>query len=146
MTAGSAIPEGAAITIEIPVQPVAKGRPRMTRSGHAYTPAKTRAYEKLVKTLATEAMRGRELLVGALSVVASVFMTIPQSWSARKKRLALEGEVLPTGRPDLDNLIKAAVDALNEVVFADDSQIVDLTAMKRYGEKPLLKITIAEVA
>lgn len=34
------------IKIEIEIEPVAKGRPRFTKQGHAYTPAKTKNYEK----------------------------------------------------------------------------------------------------
>ncbi len=36
-------------------------------------------------------------------------------------------------RPDIDNLSKAVMDALNEVAYTDDSQIVALDAMKIYG-------------
>ena len=36
---------GGTVTIVIAGQPVAKGRPRVTRKGFAYTPAATRKYE-----------------------------------------------------------------------------------------------------
>jgi Holliday junction resolvase RusA-like endonuclease len=52
--------------------------------------------------------------------------------------MALSGELCPVKRPDLDNYMKTALDACNEIVFADDSQIVKLIANKRYGEKPRL--------
>lgn len=39
--------------------PVPKGRPRFTRTGHTFTPAKTRQYEALVTARAREAMIGK---------------------------------------------------------------------------------------
>lgn len=39
----------------------------------------------------------------------------------------------PTYRNDLDNLAKDVLDALNEHMFADDGQVIDLTLQKRWG-------------
>jgi crossover junction endodeoxyribonuclease RusA len=41
--------------------------------------------------------------------------------------------------PDLDKLVRSTADALSQIVFRDDAQIVDLIATKRYaapGEPP----------
>lgn len=51
-----------AVVVNIPGQPVPKGRPRFTRGGFAYTPDKTRKYEKLVAGLAKTAMAGARRL------------------------------------------------------------------------------------
>lgn len=51
----------------------------------------------------------------------------------------------PTSRPDLDNLLKAIKDALRGVVYRDDSQIVALTATKKYGQAPGVSIRVAHV-
>jgi Holliday junction resolvase RusA-like endonuclease len=48
-------------------------------------------------------------------------------------------------RPDIDNYAKAILDALNGVMWADDGQIVQLTASKSYGE-PRVEIEIQEVS
>jgi crossover junction endodeoxyribonuclease RusA len=53
---------------------------------------------------------------------------IPKPKSAPKKR-----RVWPDKRPDLDKLTRAVLDALTYVVFADDSQVVELSASKDYG-------------
>ena len=63
-------------------------------------------------------------------------MQIPVSWTKAKRADALAGLVMPTGRPDLDNLVKALTDACNGIVWRDDAQIVRLMAEKRYGEQP----------
>ena len=45
-------------------------------------------------------------------------------------------------KPDLDNLIKAFKDAAKGILWHDDSQVVQMTARKAYGDKPMI---IAEV-
>lgn len=127
------------VTIRIPGDPVAKGRPRATAIGGQacmYTPATTRAYEQRVAIAAREAMAKAPTMDGPLSVSIEITMPIPVSWSKRKQADALAGLVMPTGRPDLDNLIKALADACNWIVWRDDAQIVRLMAEKRYGEQP----------
>ena len=48
--------------------------------------------------------------------------------SKRKRAAAIVGGVLPTSRPDLDNFIKSALDAINTIVVVDDSQSPKLAA------------------
>lgn len=127
------------IMIRVPGDPVAKGRPRATAIGgraRMYTPANTKAYEQRVAVAARAAMAKAPPMEGALSVSIEIKMPIPVSWSKAKRADALAGLVMPTGRPDLDNLIKALADACNGIVWRDDAQIVRLMAAKRYGEQP----------
>ena len=39
---------------------------------------------------------------------------------------------VPDGAPDLDKLVRAVMDALTEVVYFDDAQVVEIGATKRY--------------
>ncbi len=39
----------------------------------------------------------------------------------------------PTKKPDLDKLIRCVLDALTGIAWADDAQVVSVTAWKRYG-------------
>ncbi len=133
---------GTPLTIIVPGVPVAKGRPRFTRSGRSYTPSKTRSYEDLVVMEAKLTMMGSAPLDGALNVCVCVHLPIPRGWSRKKTAAAKLGEVLPTARPDIDNFIKAALDGLNGVAFRDDSQVVCLSARKTYSASPRLEITI----
>ncbi len=123
---------------------VPKGRARITRSGIAYTPKKTRDYENKLAFFASEVMKDAPLLEGPLWVCVRVSVSIPESWSKKKRALALAGEIKPIGRPDLDNYIKI-LDALNGIVWKDDSQIVEISAFKYYGEKPRLFLDIDSV-
>lgn len=137
------------ITIRVPGDPVAKGRPRATAiGGHArmYTPASTRAYEQRVAAAAREAMAKAPPMDGAMSVSIEITVQIPVSWTKAKRADALAGLVMPTGRPDLDNLVKALTDACNGIVWRDDAQIVRLMAEKRYGEQPGASISVIPLA
>lgn len=125
-----------AITFTIPGEPVAKGRARsFVRNGHVahYTPEKTARYENLVRLAAQQAMCGTPPAEGAVGLIVRAFMGIPKSWSQKKQRAAALGEVFPTKRPDLDNIVKAIKDGANGVTWRDDSQVIDVRASKRYG-------------
>jgi Holliday junction resolvase RusA-like endonuclease len=90
-------------------------------------------------------MDGRPLLIGALILTIVATLPVPRSWSQRKQKQALSGEIMPVGRPDIDNYAKIVSDALNAVVFLDDSQVTHLVVSKVYGEKPGLRIEVARV-
>jgi len=131
------------VTIIIGGAAVAKGRPRVTRRGFVYTPAATRKYEAHGRLAATLAMDGRAPISVPVRAEITVDLPVPQSWSGKKRDAAIRGDVRPTSRPDTDNYVKAALDAINEIVVTDDSLIVELVAIKRYAETPQLAITIA---
>lgn len=133
--------------IVVEVEPKGKGRPRFTRTGHAYTPARTRDYEKLIAARALEAMQGRQPIprdVPLRVTIVAVF-GVPVSWPKKKRLAALQGVLRHTRKPDYDNVGKAVCDALNGIVFEDDCQIVSGEVEKVYGPEPMLKIFIEEL-
>lgn len=101
---------------------VAKGRPRFTKSGRAYTPQKTKQYEKLVKTVIMA--QQLEPLDGPLQVEITVYRKIPQSFSKEKRAEAIAGVVLPETKPDIDNYVKSMLDASNGLLFPDDNAVL----------------------
>ncbi len=130
------------IIITLTGAPKGKGRPRFSKaSGRAFTPAATRTYEDVLRFTAQEIMGDRAPIEGPLSVAVIAQMPIPASWSRRKRAQALAHEILPTGKPDVDNIFKM-LDALNEVVWKDDSQIVDGSCRKVYSDRPMLVVEI----
>lgn len=125
--------------------PQGKGRPRVGRVGanvRMFTPAKTLAYEGLVAHCGAAAMAGRALIEGPVELRLVIECQVPASWSKRKQAQALAGEILPTTKPDVDNVIKAIGDGLNGVVWRDDVQVTDVITRKRYAEKPQVRVTI----
>jgi len=136
------------INFMIPGEPVAKGRARaFVRGGKVghYTPNKTAVYEKTVATLASVAMGGNPPIEVACRLKVDFFMPIPKSWSLKKQLLAIAGEIKPTSKPDVDNLIKAVKDGLNGVVWLDDSQVVEIVAVKKYDQNPRVDVEVIEL-
>ena len=135
----------------VPGAPVGKGRPRAARRGTGvvmFTPEKTAGYEALVAAAASNAMRAEAgpLFTGPLEAVLEMRIPIPASWSKAHKAAALAGTELPTSKPDIDNVVKAILDACNGVVFRDDAQVVMLVATKAFSGEPGVRVVIRECA
>jgi Holliday junction resolvase RusA-like endonuclease len=127
--------------------PVPKGRPKFRRIGNftsTYTPAKTKAYETLVKEEGIKAMNG-PVLETAITAYISIYLKVPASYSKKRTTWCLCGAERPTKKPDLDNVIKAIFDSLNDVVYKDDSQIVYVQTGKYYSNEPRVDITFKEL-
>ena len=128
-------------------KPVGKGRPRAsTRGGFVrmYTDAKTLGYEAAIADEAARAMSGAEPFETPMQMQVSCYYPIPKSWPKRIKQGAIDEEVFPKVKPDLDNVVKAVLDALNGVVYLDDAQVVNLVATKRYATEPRVEVYIFE--
>lgn len=116
------------ITFEVPGRPCAKQSVRFTKAGRRYQPADVLAYHDKIGWYARQAYAG--MLDGpvAISIVAR-FLT-PRSWS--KKRRANPG--CYAQRPDVDNLVKAALDGLKGVLIRDDAQVCILCITKLWSD------------
>lgn len=127
-------------------EPISKGRPKFSVHGgraFARTPARTRRYEDVIRQTAIAEWNGRPVLKDlALAVQATFYRTVPASWSKAKQRAALAGELRPVSRPDVENYVKACLDALTGVVWLDDSLVVELACSKHYGEQPRVEILL----
>lgn len=126
------------MTIKIPIKAIGKGRPRFARTGHAYTPEKTREYERMLRF----AYEG-ECYSGKIEVEIRAYYEPPKSLSKRKRN-ALIGCPYDK-KPDIDNMAKAVLDALNGIAYTDDKNIVRLDVSKMYGDSDMLYVTITEV-
>ena len=125
-------------------RPVAKERVRVVKYGNAYTPKKTRDYERLVKQV-YELQVGEDLGESALLVEIDFYFAIPKSYT-KKRRMAIErGEEVYTKRPDLDNLAKTITDALNGIAYKDDSQIIEMNLKKHYSPEDKVVVAIEEL-
>lgn len=131
------------IDLTIPIKPVAKGRPRMTRAGHTYTPKKTLDAEKAIALYAKAQIK--RPLEGAVSVKMVFNFLAPVSWSKKKREQAIGGLIMHTSKPDCTNLIKLVEDALNGIAYADDSAIWKVEAIKRYWYEDSIHVQIMEV-
>jgi Holliday junction resolvase RusA-like endonuclease len=111
-------------------QPVAKARPRVTTRGgkaRTFTPRATEEAEWRIRTEWT-ATHGTTPATGPLAIEVLAFVPMPKSIPRSRRESAL-----PTTRPDADNYLKTVMDALNEVAYRDDAQLVDVRCTKLYA-------------
>lgn len=116
------------LTFTIPGRIGGKGRPRMTRKGHVYTPAKTQSDEAVVRQLACLALRGRPPMDGPLGLHIRIVRIHPKSWSKKRREARWV-----TGKPDCDNVLKLIADAMNGIVYGDDAQIAQVLVSRMYA-------------
>ncbi len=129
------------ITFTVPGKPFAKQRPRATRQGRVYTPAATVSFERTVGQIATAHFP--QPMQGPLRVTIYATFEVPQSLSKKQRETRLHRP--HTQRPDLDNCMKAILDGLNRIAFADDGQVYEITARKVWGLTPQTVVTVESV-
>lgn len=128
-------------------EPKGKGRPRFCRNtGHAITPKDTVNYETLVKMEYTQAC-GEQMFPddAMLDMRIKAYYSIPKSASKKRHAAMLSGDIRPTKKPDMDNVIKIIADALNKIAYRDDTQIVDCQVRKFYSKKPRVEVMIQTI-
>lgn len=107
------------LKLVVPGDPLSKQRPRWVRkTGITYTPAPTRHREASIALMARSAMTELAVDTGGLfSLRAGFFVATNQ-------------------RRDVDNMLKLLSDALTGVVWADDSQVVEIFGYKVHADQP----------
>jgi Holliday junction resolvase RusA-like endonuclease len=123
-------------------EPKGKARPRVLKSGIAYTPKETVAYENYVKLCFRESKN--EMLDGMIEADIKAFFQIPKSASGKKAAQMRNGDIRPTKKPDIDNIVKAILDSLNGIAYKDDSMIVGATVEKYFSDKPRVEVELRE--
>ena len=113
------------------MEPIGKGRPRFTRTGHAFTPAKTRKTEDQIKQLVSDAYRF-EPYAGPVTASYRLVFKRPKSNKTPEH----------IQRPDADNCSKLVQDAMNGIVYRDDCQIVAFDVSKEWGEESFMIVDV----
>lgn len=126
----------------VPGRPAPQGSKRHVGRGILIESSKeVGPWRERVALAAHEMMRESKtpMLDRGIAISASIAFTMPRPTSAPKR-------VLPAvKRPDIDKLGRAILDALTDVVFPDDSAVVELVMRKeiaRIGEQPGASITL----
>lgn len=134
---------GRVVSFTVGGRPVPKGRPRVTRHG-TYTPKRTQVFESEIR--AAWLKKGKKPFEDgeALDVMVNAYFPIP-SGTPKSKR----GELHLTPylkRGDIDNIIKAVLDALNGYAYKDDSAVFSVYGRKIYtAGEPFTAVTIRSV-
>ena len=141
------------ISIVIPGEPVAQGRPRSFRlpggGVRAYDPAKSRNWKAeahVHMARAVEAEAGMLVLypLGPCEALVTAVFTCPKSDFRKEPRVRRRH----AKRPDAENVAKAVLDAGTGVLWADDSQVARLVIEKwigAQGERPFVEIKVREL-
>jgi len=115
-------------------KPVPKARPRVVRKGGrtwSFTPKKTKDWEKKIAEEARNHFEEPFCIPVRLSL--TFYLKTPKS---------REGQIYVQTIPDLDNLEKSVLDALNGIAYDDDKRVVSKTSEKIYGNNPRVEIKI----
>jgi len=143
------------IHLTIQGRPLGKQRHRTSIRGkgdktftHEWTPEQTVNYETLVRLAFMDKYPKHVPWERNVALVSHIdaFYPIPMSYNARQRENALTGVLLPLTKPDGDNILKVIWDSLNQVAYADDSQIVKWPGGKYFSDRPRVEITLYTLA
>lgn len=139
----------------VPGEPVGKARPRVTRFV-TYTPKKTLEYENRIRHYAS--LYNLAPITDQCSLKISAYFSVPKYYSKKRKANCLSGLEKPTKKPDIDNVAKSVLDALNPKfkvnkatrhrvmishgIYEDDKLVTDLEVHKFYSVTPRTEIEI----
>lgn len=107
----------------------------------AYTPARTRAAAHEIRAEWVAAGRPRVPDGQHFRIVVEAIMQRPASHTRKDGSPGSAWLDVPR-RPDVDNILKLVLDALQPDCFANDALCREATVAKRYGDKNRLDITI----
>lgn len=130
---------------EVPGKIIGKGRPRLNSyTGQVYTPTRTKDYECLIIQYFMLKYPRFKPFEGRVSVEIIASFEVPKSTKKSDKELMLENKINPLKKPDIDNIVKIILDAMNECAFKDDTQITKLAVEKKYAKEEGIYVKIEE--
>lgn len=130
---------------EVPGKIVGKGRPRLNSyTGNVYTPTRTKDYETLIEQYFLLKYPRFKMLEGRIKISMTAYFSIPKATKKSMIEDMLTDKMSPTKKPDIDNIIKIVLDAMNRFAFKDDIQITKLEVEKKYALDEKIEIKIEE--
>ncbi len=130
---------------EVPGKITGKGRPRVNSyTGIVYTPTKTKDYESLIEQYFLLKYPRFKQIEQRTKVSIIAYFDIPKSTKKSDIEGMLNNEISPTKKPDIDNIVKIVLDAMNKFAFKDDTQITKLEVEKKYGNEEKIVVKIEE--
>lgn len=103
---------------------------------------KNTATMKAVIRLEASKVKPPTPIEGPIYMIINCYYSIPNKYKTKPKMLLLNKTILPTKKPDLDNIIKLIGDSLNKIIYQDDSQIVGIYINKYFHKCPQMVINI----
>ena len=116
----------------VPGYPKGQPRPRFARMGkfvRAYDPQDAVDFKSKIATFALQA--GVQPIDGAVWMCITAYLPRPKKYSRKSD---FRGAIIAPTKPDVDNIAKAVMDALQGIAYAHDAQVAWLSVSKSYHE------------
>lgn len=128
-------------------EPRGKGRPRWDSRHHrTYTPDKTARYERMVRKAYLESGGTKHEADTCIAVIINAYFAVPKSYSKKRRQECIDQIDRPRKKPDVDNIAKIILDALNGIAYEDDSQVVESICRKYYSHSSgYVRVTLYEL-
>lgn len=131
------------IRFEVPGIAVPQARHRTTKTGHSYIPKPSNDYRSLLKLAASKAWGDKPPSEDMAELLVTVVLPPLKSFKKPvKQKLEAGGRIPKTTRPDADNYLKQASDAVSGIIVADDAQFWKVMCRKFYGARPVMEVLI----
>lgn len=122
------------LRFDLLIAPMPTPRPRFVARGKfvsTYYPKPYVAYTDALRDMLSEQMEGNAAVEGPVSVAINITVERPKTTK------------LTAPKPDVDNYAKGVLDAMTKAgIWNDDTQVVDLTVSKRWGDVDLIEIGV----
>lgn len=129
------------LIFDLYIRPKPQKKPAVGRYG-VYDPSK-KDKNKIISFLREHAPQYP--LDGPLALLMVMFLPIPKNTSKKVRELMIKGEIFPEKRPDVDNLAYIVKNAMNTLIYRDDSQIISENNIKLYGDIPMINIKLTRM-
>lgn len=134
------------------VMPKRGGKPFVT----TYTPESTTSYERQVFLETIPIRRKIGMITGPVRISILIGMPIPKSYTKARQHAIRHGFEAHTGKPDIDNVVKAVLDGLvrsagtgdlreHVGLLRDDTQVVQLNVIKDFTDEPRVFVRVTEL-
>lgn len=138
-------PALACLEFTVPVAPRGWQRDTPLGYGRSVKTATEAAYQRDIAKFARQARAaagGFPLLHGGVRLSVIAYLVPFKSWGKARRADCLAGRILPTVKPDFDNIAKSVGDALTGVLWVDDKQVVAGSCLKVWAEVPSLYVRV----
>jgi Holliday junction resolvase RusA-like endonuclease len=135
------------LDIFLEVTPSPKERPRMAKGGQVYNTQRTAKAEKDIRFLIQSEVSKKQIHITDKPVIVKIRFNYeyPKKLSQEKRLLADLEMLYKSTRPDLDNLAKLVLDAMNGLIYFDDGQVCKLVCEKRYSKQEGIELKVMEI-
>ena len=103
-----------------------------------------KAYQQTIQAKCLEAWATKPLIETAVEIHLEFVRSYPKNLPKREASRERKVREAICRKPDLDNMVKAAIDGVKGIIIKDDTVVVKLTAEKRFGLEPMTMITVKE--